>query len=192
MTVYQPYQPHYPVRADIPGLTEPSLTVNHMAEIWASLEKEGKAERLFYDGCVQSEADFIDYLTEPDIYAYAVYAPDWERPLAVYWLNNFLGHAALMHFAYLEAGLAERYTIGIDTCNFLLRGSGGQVSALIGITPKPFRHAWQFALAVGFVKLGIIPKACPILNADGSIRLTDAVATLCIPETLKQPITTTI
>lgn len=175
---------HYPVRANIPTLLSPTLTEDHLAVIWQKLEEEGRSGWLFYDGFTRTERDFIDFMTDPNVYSYAVYSPDdgGITPLALYWLNNPIGNATMMHFAYLTAGQAERYRIGIETCNFLLRSGG--ISALIGITPKPFRHAWRFALSVGFVKMGILPKACTLLGPGGR-RVVDAVVTLCTPETLK-------
>jgi hypothetical protein len=182
MVKLPPITCRYPVRGNLP--TDQSLTPERLAQLWSILEGEGKIPRLFYDGSIEGRADFILYLTDPEIYAYAVYDPkDNETPLACYWLNNFIGNAAQMHFAFTGAGLPERYAIGIEACNFLLRNGG--ISALVGITPKPFRHAWRFALEVGFVTLGLLPEACPLATADGSSKLLDAVLTLCTPETLK-------
>lgn len=154
-----------------------------MVSVWRQLEAEGKDRWLFYDDDVRDEFDFIEIMSDPTVQAYMICDHDWETPLALCFLNNFIGSAAMMHFAFLDAGLERRYAIGIDTTNFLLRGKGAGVSALIGLTPKPLRHAWQFACAVGFIQKAIIPNACR-LSRTFPPRECAGVLTLCTPETL--------
>lgn len=176
------YTHHFTFRACISAKGIHSFTTDRMIEMWRRLVGEGKQRFLFYDGHISDWPDYYSFMRDPGVYAYAVYDPATDEPLATYFVNNFVGHAAMMHFAYLDAGLSRRYAIGIDVCNFLLRNGG--LSALIGITPRPFRHAWKFALEVGFVQKAILPQACRIVT-DGHTRMVDAVATLCTPETLK-------
>ena len=168
----------YPIRANIPNHPA-TYTRDRMKTMWDALADEGKIPWLFYDGGVRDALDYIDFMTSPDVFAYAVYDQTGETPLCAYWVDGFMGRAAKMHFAFLDAGLPHMQRIGVETCNFLLRQGG--LSCLIGLTPKPFRHAWQYALSVGFVRKTIIPGGC-YLNQWG--RFVDAVATLCTPETL--------
>ena len=151
-----------------------------MVKLWDQLEVEGWLPFLFYDGQTRDRQDYIEFMSSPDVYSYVVYDPhDHENPLATYFVNGFTGRAAELHYCFLNAGLPHKQAIGIETTNFLLRSGG--LSALIGITPKPFRHAWKFALEVGFRKVGILPSAC-YLKTSG--RYVDAVVSLCTPETL--------
>lgn len=177
-----PFRHIFPVRACIGSGDNHAFTRDRMAVVWDALVVENKERWLFYDGQVRDRVDYISFMTDPSVFAYAVYDHDWETPLATYFVNNFMGNAAMMHFCYLDAGINRKQAIGIEATNFLLWG--GKISALIGITPKPFRHAWKFALSVGFVKVGVIPGACRLATPGGASRLTDAVATLCTPETI--------
>ena len=152
-----------------------------MNRTWHQLSTEGKDSWLFYDAGVRDSLDYIDFMTDPAVFAYLVCDHDGKTPLATYFVNNFIGNAGTMHFSFFDAGLSRSKAIGIDTCNFLLRNGG--LSALIGITPKPFRHAWKFATSVGFVQKAILPQAC-YLKGVGQTRLVDAVITLCTTETL--------
>ena len=180
------YQPYFPLRACIGSNPCPSLTRDHLTILWNLMESEDKVRWLFYDGKVRDVQDYIDFMTDPAVHAYALYERDWETPLATYFVNNFIGKAAMLHFCYFDAGLSRREALAIDTCNFLLKGHNGGISALIGITPLPFRHAWKFALSVGFERKAILPKAChvPYIQRGAVPLYTDAIVTLCTPESL--------
>lgn len=170
--------PTFPVRACIAKDGIHTFSREKMVRLWDALEAEGKVPFLFYDGETRDRQDYIEFMSSPDVYAYAVYdKATGQIPVATYFLNGFIGRSAQMHFCYLDAGIEDRYALGIETCNFLLRSGG--ISALIGITPKPFRHAWKFALAVGFRRMGVLPAACRVKD-----RYVDAVITLCTHETL--------
>lgn len=176
-----PYQTFFPVRACINDGPASTFTRDRMFRVWERMEAEGKQRWLFYDGQVRDALDYIEFMSMPNVYAYLVCDHDWETPLATYFVNGFMGRAAKMHFAYFDAGLSRRYAIGIETCNFLLKS--GELSCLIGMTPKPFKHAWNFATSVGFVHKAVIPSVCFLAYAKVP-RLVDAVVTLCTPETL--------
>ena len=176
------YLPRFLIRANIRGDCLDTLTPERLSRIWDVLEDEGRTPWLFYDGLTASREDYITFMCDPQVYAYAVYDHDGETLLATYFVNNFMGDAAMMHYCFFMAGQNRRYEIGIDTCNFLLRNSG--ISALIGLTPKPFRHAWRYALRCGFRVLGVIPRVCKLEAVGSNPRLVDGVLTLCTPQTL--------
>lgn len=176
------YTPIYPIRANIRNNSMDALTPERLSHIWDTLQEEGRTSWLFYDGLTAAKDDYIDFMCDPTVYAYAVYDHDCETLLATYFVNNFKGNVGMMHFCFFTAGQSRRYEIGIDACNFLLQSNGG-ISALFGLTPKPFRHAWRYALAVGFRMLGVIPEACSLAVFDKP-KLVDGVATLCTPQTL--------
>lgn len=185
MMVSGTFQHTFPVRACLSREGVHTFTRVRMACLWNSLEEEGKIPFLFYDGETRDQQDYFEFMSSPDVYSYVVYDKTGEIPLATYFVNDFIGRAGKMHFCFLNAGIEHRYAIGIETCNFLLRAGG--ISALVGITPKPFRHAWQFALNVGFQKMGILPAACRLARLSGGGNRdshVDAVVTLCTPETL--------
>lgn len=174
------YAPRYSVRSTKARDERVRLTPACLKRIWTIMGREKKIPWLFYDGFTHNLDSYLDFMLDQNVVAYGVY--DRDTPLATYFLNNFMGDAAMMHFCYFDAGLSEHTAIGIDTCNFLLRN--GELSALIGWTPRPFRHAWKFALAVGFIQTAIVPRGCT-LNVGGWYKKVDAVVTLCTPETLK-------
>lgn len=177
------FYPTFPIRACIVRKGVHTFTRERMVCLWDSLEAEGKIPFLFYDGETRDRQDYIEFMSSPDVYSYAVYDKTGHIPLATYFVNDFIGRVGKMHFCFLDAGIEHKYAIGVEACNFLLRAGG--ISALIGITPKPFRHAWQYALQVGFQKIGILPAACHLARLSGDkARHVDAVITLCTPATL--------
>lgn len=177
------YTPTYPVRANIHNSPTDTLTVVRLSEIWDALQAEGRTSWLFYDGLTSTREEYIDFMCSPRVYAYSVYDHDYETLLATYFINNFVGDAAMMHYCFFAAGQERRYEIGRDACKFILHNSG--ISCLVGLTPKPFRHAWRYALAVGFKKLGIIPRACrlAVFDRPGPV---DGVLTLCTLQSLSE------
>ena len=55
-------------------------------------------------------------------------------------------------------------------------------SAIVGITPVQFRHAWGLAEACGFRVLGRLPGACWLARKQ---RFVDGVMVMCTPQTLR-------
>ncbi len=70
----------------------------------------------------------------------------------------------MIHFCFLRKAFGEQEAIGLHVVESLLHcknGSGEYVlSALIGITPKPYRHALAFIRKLGFRIAAELPQAC--------------------------------
>lgn len=167
------------IRDRIPGREPSTLTTEHLMVMAALLVLEDTGQYLFYDGTIRDKEDYLGLLVNPHTMAFGLFSPDGNNPLGLCWLNNFLGHASLMHFIIFGEGLPHKRQIAQSMLGHLLFGQGSQISGLIGITPKPFRHAWKFALESGFERIGILPRACWVASHN---RMVDAVLTLCTPE----------
>ncbi len=147
--------------AHIPGMT--TLSRNRLATLWRRLVAEQIAPRLFYDGGVRSEEAFIQFMTAQDVYCYAAYVRG--NPVALTWLNNFSGRAAMIHFAIFSAGLSFKTEVGRHVVHFLLhaRHEGEYcLDTLYGLTPKPYAHVLRFIRRVGFRVQGEVPSAVPL------------------------------
>lgn len=55
-------------------------------------------------------------------------------------------------------------------------------SAIVGITPVQFRHAWQLAEACGFEIVTRLPGACWLARKQ---RFVDGVMVMCTPQSLR-------
>lgn len=139
-----------------------------LGRLWRRLEREGAVRTLFYDGGVRSEHEFARFALNPARLFYAVLVEG--RPAALFWLDNWTGQAAFIHFAVLRRawGRAARI-IGRYVTAWLLRaereGGGPLVRTLIGLTPDTHPLAVRFARDIGFSILGRVPHALTL--ADG-------------------------
>lgn len=55
-------------------------------------------------------------------------------------------------------------------------------SAIVGITPAPFRHAWRIAGACGFTIAARLPGACWLARKQ---KYVDGVMVVCTPQSLR-------
>ncbi len=183
------------VRAHVPGT--PGLTPVMLGCLWERLVAGNTAERLFYDGGVTCGAEFAAFMTAPDVYCYAVYAAAGgaggggePEPVALAWLNNFSGRAAMVHFAVLQAGLPMKTAIGRFVVGFMLHGKtaeGGYcLDALYGMTPGSYVHVLRFIRRLGFRVQGTIPGAVALRNPQGGERFEPGVLSVCTRESLER------
>ncbi|GFM36591.1 hypothetical protein [Desulfovibrio psychrotolerans] len=185
------------VRAHVPGAL--TLTPAMLARLWERLAAENIAERLFYDGGVTCATGFAAFMTAPDVYCYAVYAAAGgadggaggggePEPVALAWLNNFSGRAAMVHFAVLRAGLPMKTAIGRIVVGFMLHGQtagGGYcLDALYGMTPGSYVHVLRFIRRLGFRVQGAIPGAVALRRPEGGQRFEAGVLSVCTRESL--------
>lgn len=153
---------------------------------WEEFQKDRLNAVLFFDGEISDFAAFCAWLVSPDKDARFVArktADGTEDLLALYWLNNPFGKSVMIHFCFLRRAFALCEEIGAYTVRGLLfcekrkgdkerdaeRNAGQKtprqaetyvLSALVGITPKPYRHALAFIRRLGFRIAAELPEAC--------------------------------
>lgn len=133
---------------------EPDL-VCFLAGVFSHLKKEGLLSYLFYDGSVKTFNDLVDYYNE-HIALFSVIVDSDYNLLGFYYKNNFIGQAAMFHFALFAKSKGEREAIG----RWVLDQELKIHSALFGLTP--FKHVLRFAQKCGFKFLEEIPGTCLI------------------------------
>lgn len=69
--------------------------------------------------------------------------------------------------------------MGLDILQWAF--SNSNLSSLVGLTPKPYRHVTSFFRQAGFEPMGIVPGACYFAKRD---RYCDGVASVCTRESL--------
>lgn len=130
---------------------------------WKQFQEDGLNPVLFFDGEPTDFANFQTWLLAKDKDARFVAGADGEIK-ALYWLNNPLGKSAMIHFCYLRRAFCEQESVGLYVVKSLLfcrDGKGEYVlSALFGLTPKPYRHALAFIQKLGFRLAAEFPEAC--------------------------------
>ena len=139
----------------VPGKTNFDATGPwSLGYIYDQMEAEGLLPVFFYDG-VPTRPAFIGMGFGLTDLVYAAYID--VTPLVFARVNNLTGLSGLMHFCYFEAGMPHAADLAFDFFDFLRDGG---MKSLLGLTPKPYRHAINFAVSVGFERIGVLPGAC--------------------------------
>ena len=134
-----------------------------LCEFWEKLTAEGVAQMTFYECMPSSPYDFCLWAkgASQDV---RLIEDEFGEILAMYWLNNPLGKSAMIHFCYVRAAFLEQNAIGKYVVRSLLLTTDADgafvLSALMGITPKVYRHALKFIKDLGFSLFGVLPKSC--------------------------------
>lgn len=132
-------------------------------DFWKQFQEDKLNPIVFYDGEITDFADFQTWIRAKDKDARFVAGADGKIK-ALYWLNNPLGKSAMIHFCFLRESFCEQETVGFYVVKSLLfcRDAKGEyvLSALFGLTPKPYRHALSFIRKLGFHLAAELPEAC--------------------------------
>lgn len=132
-------------------------------DFWKQFQEDKLNSVLFYDGEMADFASFRAWLLASD--KDARFAADLDGKIkALYWLNNELGKSVMIHFCFLRHAFCEQEAIGLYVVKSLLfcQDNKGEyvLSALYGLTPKPYRHALHFIQKLGFRLVAELPGAC--------------------------------
>lgn len=166
-------------------------------DFWQEFQKDKLNSILFFDGEMPDFEAFYAWLAAKDKDARFIVRgsaqcggslPRKEDFLALYWLNNPLGKAVMIHFCFLRRAFCEQEEIGrYVTESLLLCRHDGEyaVSALLGMTPKPYRHALAFIRKLGFRIVCEVPQACFFARRN---KCTDAVFSMLTRDFLPKDI----
>lgn len=138
-----------------------------LGTVYDVMAREGLLRVFFYDN-VPGRAEFVRMMGHPGQLVYVPYGPD-RLPIAFARVTCLTGASGLMHFCYFMAGMPCRYELADDLYDFL---ADGGMQSLIGLTPKPYRHAIRFAVSTGFRVVGTVPGACYMASRE---RFVDGV-----------------
>lgn len=132
-------------------------------DFWKQFQEDKLNPILFFDGEMADFASFRAWLLAPDKDARFAAGADGKIK-ALYWLNNPLGKSVMIHFCFLRSAFCEQEAVGRYVVQSLLfcRDRTGEyvLSALYGLTPKPYRHALTFIQKLGFQLTAELPEAC--------------------------------
>lgn len=130
---------------------------------WKQFQEDKLNPVLFFDGEMADFASFRMWLTAKDKDARFVAGADGKIK-ALYWLNNPLCKSVMIHFCFLRDAFCEQEAVGLYVVKSLLfcKDTKGDyvLSALYGLTPKPYRHALAFIQKLGFRLAAELPEAC--------------------------------
>lgn len=153
MTHYDSNEPPYYMLMHVNGVK--TLTDNHIREVYREAVN-GDVLSAVMLGQPMTEDAFLHFVKSPEN-CFAVVYDSEIKPVAFYWMNNFSGRCAAIHFCVLRHAFSQSFDIGKYVCHWIL--DTGYVDTLIGITPKVYRAAIKFVKRLGFVEKAAIPKA---------------------------------
>ncbi len=133
-----------------------------LIDFWEKLNSTSIAKITFYEHLPQNFADFYDFINSSQVDVRFV-GKFGHGLLAMYWLNNQLGKAVMIHFCVLKHAFIEQVAIGKYVVqSLLLAENNGEkiISTLFGLTPKAYGHAINFIQKLGFEIMGVLPKSC--------------------------------
>jgi len=142
----------------------PSFSNDQISYIWQQMERDQTWQKVFYDGSVQSEGDFLQFLQRDDIRFFLLSNDDiaggfiWLSPMATYssWI-----HFCCFSNSWGKSGFARPMLKWALQSVLDMKGPDGKniISTLMGLTPADNKLACQFAFDVGMQVVGIAPGA---------------------------------
>jgi len=140
------------------------LSDAQLSDIYHTARRENVLEQVAFDAPVNEEC-FLLFARRVEVFG-ACFDPDG-RPAGFFYLTNFEGSTARIHFCLFEAGHACRATIGgrvLDWCFEVF-----EFKALIGIIPSTNTGAIGFARKMGGREIARIPGFCWIEKLKRSV-----------------------
>lgn len=139
-----------------------------MAAIWQRLIDERLHQWLFYDGSINSPADFLVFMKLPTntvFLALHQHGRSPEHAMGVFWLNNWQVGSAELHFSIFRAyqgktGIAAGRQALARLFAMLDPQNQPLLDIIVGKVPRSNRLAVRHAAACGFQQAGIIPSGC--------------------------------
>lgn len=133
--------------------------------IYDVMQEQDRVRFFFYDDNLHTIEKFKEWARAEHNWFYALYLKGTQEPLAFAVLNNHMGYTAMIHYCLMDEGLPH----GKDIVDCFFSEARKTKQCLIGITPKPFRHAWKFSMAVGGKLITELPGACYLARRDSYV-----------------------
>ena len=134
-------------------------------EIYDRIEADGKTNRVFSDGSIDSREGFLRSMKHGDNMLFVIIEDD--QVVGITWLNRFRYRTAHCHFCFL-CPWSKAVVAGKQVLATLMgrRDSTGRYlyDLFQGVIPVKNKTAITFARAVGGKSLGLLP--CAVWNRD--------------------------
>lgn len=128
---------------------------------WREMVGAGTDKRVFYQGRVKNEDQWVEWLHNPDNMACMVIDIGKTRVIGVAWLNHMVDRCAYAHFV-----TAGRYHRGAGEAVVrywsAFKADDGKplFRTILAVTPETYRSVHKGMRQWGFRLLGVIPNLC--------------------------------
>lgn len=140
------------------------LSDSQLSEIYHTARRENLLDQVAFDASVNEEC-FMLFARRVEVFGTA-YDPEG-RPLGFFYLTNFEGSTARIHFCLFEAGHPHRVAAGGRVLNWCFEVF--EFKALIGIIPSINTGAIGYAHKMGGREIARIPGLCWIEKLKRSV-----------------------
>lgn len=135
-----------------------------LVALWRHMETQGKAKRVFYNGHIRTEYDWMVFIKDPGNHVLFVVDDTTETICALAWLNGVEDRCAKAHFCIL---VPYKRGIGNAIMDFWkgFRWPDGTptLKTLVGLTPESYDQALRAIKILGFKTVGSIPDICDMV-----------------------------
>ena len=146
-------------------------TTEDLIMAWESLERNALVPRVFYDGYVRNEHEFLAFCRSEWVQFYLLRHQG--RALGMAWLTHFEGKTARIHFSGFGPGTRRHaVNLGLVFTHWALTAelAGEQwLNTLIGATPAHNKAALRLIERLGFRVVATIPEAVVPVQHDGPV-----------------------
>lgn len=151
--------------------------------VFAEFVETGRADAFFYNVdaklMVQQYEAWQELTENAWVIRSDIKTPSGFVPAGFMVFQQGPGQARFCHFSAYPGFDDIVVPMGLDIEQWAF--SNGNLSSLVGLTPKPYRHVTNFFKQAGFEPVGTIPGACYIAKHD---RYCDGVVSVCTRESL--------
>jgi hypothetical protein len=139
-----------------------SMSDDYLMGMFRLMQKEGTAKRVFHNGGVQSEQQFIKWMKEPGFFSMVI-VDDESSPLLLSWVNGIEENRGWYNFCVFKKAWGNiSIEVGKASVEYWLsmRDSKGNpvFHVLMGATPTNNRLAIQYIKKCGAQPIGVIPS----------------------------------
>lgn len=132
-----------------------NITDGVLTGVWQQLVESGRDKVVFYDGRIQSAAEFIAYVKDP--YNFFTFVADIDQPklIGFGWLNGVDDGRAYGHFCMIDNLIMEFGPVLINYWK-----SFNLTRVFVAIIPETYGTVGRLIEKWGFKAIGIIPEYC--------------------------------
>lgn len=157
-------------------------------DIYERIRREGTANRVFYDGSIQSAEAFVELIFQSGTLPFLVFLRG--EPAAFIWVNGVEGRAGRGHFVLFRNawGREQSRCVGRFMFAWLLSqkdADGYLFDVIVGVTPASNVLARKWVLECGAEQVGVLPYFA-FMARTGTTE--DAIITAATRDSLRRQI----
>lgn len=155
-------------------------------DIYERMRREGTANRVFYDGSIQSTEAFEELIFRSGTLPFLVFLRG--EPAAFIWVNGVEGRAGRGHFVLFRNawGREQSRCLGRFMFAWLLTrkdADGYLFDVIVGVTPASNALARKWVLECGAEQVGVLPSFAFMARTETT---EDAIITAATRESLRR------